>query len=237
MTAVEIETLPSPQSLPIETEHGAYSLDDLEAIQDLTGRARVAASVARITMETADAARHMRDVGGLLMIEPFQRAQRPYDAAIEKINAALEAGKINTAEAMKRRMIASTKRREAMADVVYKPIDVYRDTLGVSRGLFARMQHRKAELPTIEDYIEASGMLFTEPPSLEVVAQIAMIKRDECEAYDAIHLAARTIRDEAVGELLTGDKKTGRQPLSNADVARLTGLTNPRIHQIAHGTR
>jgi hypothetical protein len=237
MTAVEVETLQSPQSLPIVTEHGTYTLDDLEALQDLTGRARVAASIARITQETADAARHMRDIGALLMIEPFQRAQRPYDDEIAKIDAALEAGKINKNTAMKRRTAASTQRREAMADVVYKPVAVYRDTIGVSRGLFARMQHRKPELPTIEQYIEASGMLFTEEPSLEVVAQIAMIKRDECDTYDAINVAARTIRDEAVTELLTGDKKTGRQPLSNADVARLTGLTTPRIHQLRYGTR
>jgi hypothetical protein len=203
----------------------------MEWPDDLVDVAQLAARIARETKDLGDKARHRRDIAGLVMIEPFQAVQRPYDTAMEKIDAALEAGRIDAAEAHKRREKARTKRREGMEGVEYKPIHVYRDTIGVSRGLFVRMQHRAAqELPA---FLDDDG----QPLPLAEVKEIALEARAECEMYDAINLGARTIRDEVGHVLLNGDRKAGVRAMSNADFARLTKVTTARVAQIRYGIR
>ena len=225
-------------STPIPTDLGtAYSIRDLKLIEDVAQQAAAAAAVARETEEQGDAARHLRDIGGLLMIQPFQAAQRPYDAAIARINAALEADEITSSEAWEQRQAASQARREAMENVVYKPIDVYQETLGVSRGLFVRMQHREPALPTPEEYLRALGRDYDDDAVLEAVQEAARAKRHDCERYDAIAEAARDIRDAAIRKLLKGNRRAKRPPMSNADVARLTKVTPARVHQIHRGGR
>lgn len=204
----------------------------LEWPDDLTDVAAMASEIASETQKLSGMARTRRDMAGLVMIEPFQRAQRPYDRAMDRIDAALEAGKITASTAHERREKAKVKRREAMEGVVYKPIQVYRDTIGVSKGLFVRMQHRETqELPTFTDPVTG------EPMTLEQVKEVGLEARAECEMYDAINLGARTIRDQAVHKLLNGDRKTGVTAISNADVARITGLTTARVAQLRYGTR
>lgn len=226
-----------------------YSIRDLRAMDDLEGLARASAAVARETEEKGDAARHLRDIGALLMIQPWQAAQDPYDAAIARIDAALETGKIKPAESRALKQAASNKRRKAMVGVVYKPIDVYKKTIGVSRGLFARMQHREAALPSPEDYLDQvtqgddhiSGLvaeaLAGDGDILAAVAVAASAKRVETDLYDAINEDARLLRDRTIAQLMKGNKRARRRPLINADVSRLTGLTTPRIHQISRGGR
>lgn len=214
-----------------------YSIRDLQQIEDVIELARAAAAVARETEERGDAARHLRDIGGLLMIQPFQNAQRPYDAEIGRIDDLLEAGKIRPAEARTLKQVASDRRRAPMGDVVYKPIDVYQKTIGVSRGLFVRMQHRAAQLPTPEEYMAGAGEPVDGMVSLEQVAEVARAKRDECILYDAINKEARTIRDDAIRKLLKGNRRAKLPKMTSADVARLTLLTTPRVAQIKKGYR
>jgi hypothetical protein len=204
----------------------------LEWPEDLTDVAAMAAEIAREAKKLSGMARSRRDMAGLVMIKPFQLAQRPYDAAMERIDAALESGKIDAHTANVRREKARAKRREAMVGVVYKPIQVYRDTIGVSKGLFVRMQHRETqELPEFRD--PETG----EPMTLEQVKELGLAARAECEMYDAIDLGACTIRDEAVHVLLNGDPKRGIKAISNADVSRIVGLTTARVAQLRYGTR
>lgn len=233
----------------IETEHGSYSLADIREIDDLAARAAAAAAVARVAEQMSDLYRSTRDMAGLILIQPYQAAQRPYDDAMEKIDAALEAGKIDAATAHRRRDAAKAKRRERMENVVYKPVHVYRDTIGVSRGLFVRMQHRATQqLPTareflqdmsgspdVDDVIDNAHALGRD--DMAAVAAVSVLNREKCKLYDAIADGVRTIRDDAVTMLLNGNPKVGRAPLSNADVARLTKLTTARVAQMRYGTR
>lgn len=208
-----------------------YSISDLRAIEDLPGRARAAAAVTRVAEQKADMHRSTRDMAGLVLIQPFHAVQRPYDAAMEKIDAALEAGKIKPAEARELRDAAKAERAAGMKNVELQPADVWRGVLGVSRGAFARMTHRATQ--QLPEFRGNNGQLLTP----EQLAQLAINSREECKLYDAIAAAARDIRDDVVTMLLNGNSKVKRPPMSNADVARLTKLTTARVAQIRYGTR
>lgn len=242
---IAIELTPIPTDLD-----EAFTIKDLREMTDLVDRARTSAAVARETEEQGDAARHLRDVGALLMIQPFQAAQRPYDAEIERIDAALEAGKIKPAQVRDLKRVASVTRRKAMEGVVYNPIDVYQTTIGVSRGLFIRMQHREPQLPSPEEYLDEAcngdpriGQVIAEVLAdedndiLDAVAAVAKIMRQDCTVYDAINKESRLIRDAAIRKLARGNKREKRQRMTNADLARLTQLTTPRIAQIKAKSR
>jgi hypothetical protein len=250
-TDTQIENEIAIDLTPITTdEYGPLSIADLEAIDDLVEQGVKAAALLRAVENAANVARSVRDIGGLVLIQPYQAIQRPYDAAMDKIDAALEAGKITPATAYKRREAAKQARRDGMVGIQYKPVHVYRDIVGVSRGLFVRMQHREASLPTAEQYLAdvciddprmdmvvAEALAEDGATEVEAVAAVAMFKRDECKHYDAIAVEARAIRDEAATMLLNGNPKIGRPAMSNADVARLFKLTTARVAQMRYGTR
>jgi dienelactone hydrolase len=208
-------------TVEITTEAGQYSINSLRQIADLSERAHAASAVARETERLGDEARSRRDLAALVMIEPYQIAQRPYDAAMERIDAALESAKIDSRTANQRRDKAKEARRKAMVGVEVKPVDVYKHTIGVSRGLFVRLLHR------------APNQL----PEIENAREVALMAKEDCQMYDAINVDARIIRDEAITVLLNGDRKAGIKAISNADVARLTGLTTARVAQLRYGTR
>lgn len=222
MTATaETDVEDQVRTTQVETQYGVFSLDDLSKLEDAVDIARIGSAITRVTEEIADTARSTRDMAGLVAIQPFHAVQRPYDEAIAKIDAALDADKIDSATAENRRQKAREKRRKGMESVEYKPAAVWRDAMGISRGMFARLIRRApAVLPDIPNAYE-----------------VAKAARVECELYDAINDQARTIRDRAVAVLLNGDAKRGIQPISNADVARITGLTTARVAQMRYGRR
>lgn len=237
-------------NLSIPTDLGAFSIaelrvldDDVDAQTALANQAANAAAVARVTEEMGDTARTIRDMAGLLLAEPYQSVQRPYDAAMARIAKALESGKITPAQANERRAKASIERakgRAALGDDCIMPIKIYQDVIGISRGLFARTLQRSAQqLPTVREFVSRHPIYpgDDQPVTLEHVAEIGREKRDECVMYDAINLDARKIRDAAGAVLLNGDRKRGIKAMSNADFARLTKLTTARVAQIRYGGR
>lgn len=105
------------------------------------------------------------------------------------------------------------------------PVTLYRDTLKVSRGLFVRIiQRAPAKRPRIEDAAEQAR------ESAEAV------RRHEKNIEPV-----RALRDETALLLMNGGKDpvTGSKvvPVSNADIARVTGLTTARVAQVRTGTR
>lgn len=105
------------------------------------------------------------------------------------------------------------------------PVTMYRDVLGCSRGLFVRIiQRAPAKRPKMEGAVEQAR------------ESAAAVRR-----HEAIIEAAREVRDSTALLLMNGGKDpvTGQKvtPVSNADIARATGLTTARVAQVRTGTR
>lgn len=105
------------------------------------------------------------------------------------------------------------------------PVTLYRDTLECSRGLFVRIiQRAPARRPKME------GALDQARESAQAVRR-----------HEATIEAARIVRDETALLLMNGGKDpvTGEKvkPVSNAEIARATGLTTARVAQVRTGTR
>lgn len=196
----------------------AAQLDAVRRLTDPRERAEAAAALVRQARAKADAARSRRDVAALVLIEPYEAAQRPYKRVKDQVDAQLEAGDIDYPEANARLAEAKAERAKAMEGVTYTPVDVYRDILGVSRGLFVRMTQRAPEqLPDIPD-----------------AEQVATKAANDVDRYDALAAEALRIRNEVTDDLLNG--LTG-PAMRNADIARMTGLTTARVAQLRLGTR
>lgn len=116
----------------------------------------------------------------------------------------------------------------AHLDQGVKPVQLYRDTLAVSRGLFNRIIQRA---PADED----RARIIAENPELFADAQAtAKTAVKAVEKYTAIAEEAREIRDTAALFLMSGQDDQGNvfTPLTNAEIARLTDLTPARIAQV-----
>lgn len=105
------------------------------------------------------------------------------------------------------------------------PVTLYRDTLECSRGLFVRIiQRAPAKRPKMENALEQAR------------ESARAVRRHEATIEEA-----RTIRDETALLLMNGgtDPVTKRKvaPVSNAEIARATGLTTARVAQVRTGTR
>jgi hypothetical protein len=190
----------------------------LRNIADPHTRAEESAKTVREARAKADDARSRRDMAGLVLIEPYEAAQRPYKRIKDRVEAELEAGTIDYPEANRRLSKAKAERNQRMREVELGPVDVYRDILQVSRGLFVRMTQRAPEqLPHIDN-------------PREVIEKA----RREITKYDRIATEALAIRDEAIDELLNRGYRG--KPVRNADIARLIGVTTARAAQIRWGT-
>jgi hypothetical protein len=104
------------------------------------------------------------------------------------------------------------------------PVVLYRDVLECSRGLFVRIiQRAPAKRPKIDD-------------ALDVTRESAAAVR----RHEEIATAARQVRDETAMLLMSGgtDPISGEEvkAITNADVARATGLTTARIAQMRTGS-
>jgi hypothetical protein len=104
----------------------------------------------------------------------------------------------------------------------WRQVDV-RNLLGCSRALIVRIEERAPDViePEIQD------------PENVIREAMPVIER-----YAAIEAAARDIRDAVVSDMLTGEiKRPDGRVYTNAEVARMTGLSTPRIAQIRTGNR
>ena len=104
----------------------------------------------------------------------------------------------------------------------WKQVDV-RKLLGCSRALIVRIEKRAPDVidPEIKD------------PEKVIREAMPVIAR-----YAEIEAAAREIRDAVVSDMLTGDiRRPDGRVYTNAEVARMTGLSTPRIAQIRTGHR
>lgn len=146
--------------------------------------------------------------------EPADRAQ-----ALSRLIQALDA------KAAKWRIIRDQAARSLYFDHDLRPIEIYRDILHVSRQLFVRMTADRTE----GDTGVFAGQTVTE------VKRAAGNAASKVREYTARAEAAREARRRVIDELLAG--KGERRPMSNAEVARLTGLTTARVAQVRYGTR
>lgn len=105
------------------------------------------------------------------------------------------------------------------------PVTLYRDTLECSRGLFVRIIQRAP----------------SKRPKMEGALDQARESAQAVRRHEATIEAARIIRDETALLLMNGGKDpvTGAKvaPVSNAEIARATGLTTARVAQVRTGTR
>lgn len=210
---------------------GELTLAEVKAIDDLIERGRAAAALTKAAEKLAEEFRSTRDMAGLVLIQPYLAVQRPYDDTMAAIDRQLEDGAITQAEAREMRQIAKDERRAGMENVDVTPVDVYRNMLGVSRGLFVRMTHRAPQ--QLPEFLDDDG----KPMTPEALTELAVNARKASKVYNDIAQAARTIRDEDAISLLYGNARAGRQPMSNAELARLFNLTTARVAQIRYGTR
>jgi hypothetical protein len=99
----------------------------------------------------------------------------------------------------------------------WKPVAIYRDLFGVQRNKWTKIMARAPEpLP---------GMRNPEKVAREAVEKIA--------AYEEQVVVVRELRNKMVLALLDGS--AGVPPMSNAEVARATGLDTARVAQLRHG--
>lgn len=163
------------------------------------------------------------------------KAKRRTDVdSVAKIADPLE--RVEAAEALVRlyreRMEAAHGLRDMAVVVAHldhgvAPVALYRDVLGVSRGLFNRMIQR-APMKSLRPKFEDPIALATESDGA--------IARNK-----ALMTRALALRDETALLLMNGgtDPVSKRKvtPIPNADIARVTDLTTARVAQIRTGTR
>lgn len=143
---------------------------------------------------------------------------------VERLTAAADLVRASEQRAEGARSMRDMAAIYAHLDDGVPPVVMYRDVLQCSRGLFVRMVQRA---PAKRDRFE------------DAVSQA----RESAEAvrrHEATIEAARVIRDETALALMNGwkDPYSGEKHLlSNADVARATGLSTARIAQMRTGTR
>lgn len=198
---------------------------DVANIADPYKRMVAAANLARQAESKAEGYRNKRDLAILVMLRPFADAVARTNAERKRLRDALNAGTI-TDEEYTEGLAANRAQRQAdlaAADVKIQPVDVY-EMLNVSRNLVNRILMRMPTepLPPMRDPKRTAKAAHAKvAPLMEVVD------------------AAKEIRDTAALMLMDGEGPNGEQvtPVSNADVARATGLTTARIAQLRESVR
>lgn len=201
------------------------SVEQVAKIADPMERLTAASDLARKAEAQEERLRSKRDLAILTMLRPFAEAVAPTNAVRAQIRRRLNDGEIteDEYEVLLRENREQRGRDLAAANPPVQPSDVYK-MLDVSRNLVNRLLMR---MP--------SGDL---PPVLNPkrTAREAHAKMPACEALIE---QAKEIRDTAALILMSGEDDDGRtfEPVSNADVARATGLTTARIAQLREGVR
>lgn len=196
------------------------SVADVASITDLRERLAAASALVRACEEKAERLRIRRDVAILVMLRPFADAVADTNAKRAELRTALDADQI-TAEQYAAGLAENREQRRAdlaKAGVEIQPVNVY-EMLGVSRNLVNRLLMRMptTPLPEVKDPARTAKRAHAQMPEVEETLS-----------------KAREIRDTAALMLMAGEGENGEEfpPLSNADVARVTGLTTARIAQL-----
>jgi hypothetical protein len=196
------------------------SVTDVASIPDLRDRLAAASALVRACETKAERLRTRRDIAILVMLRPFADAVASTNAKRAALRADLDAGTIDD-EAYAYGLAVNRDQRHAdleAANVTIYPRDVY-EMLGVSRNLVNRLLMRMptAALPDMADPARVAKRAHAQMPEVEATLS-----------------AAREIRDTAALLLMSGEGENGEEfpPVSNADVARVTGLTTARIAQL-----
>lgn len=196
------------------------SVTDVASISDLRERLAAASHLVRESERKAERLRLRRDLAILVMLRPFADAVAATNAKRASLRADLEAGKI-TDDGYLTGLNANREQRGAdlaAANVEVYPVHVY-EMLGVSRNLVNRLLMR---MPT------------TPLPEMHDPARVAKRAHAQMPEVEETLAKAREIRDTAALLLMSGEGENGEEfpPVSNADVARVTGLTTARIAQL-----
>ena len=196
------------------------SVADVANISDLRERLAAASALVRASETKAEQLRTRRDVAILVMLRPFADAVATTNAVRANLRADLDTDKI-TDEEYTAALAANREERHdhlESAGVKVFPVHVY-EMLGVSRNLVNRLLMRMptAPLPTMADPAKVAKRAHVQMPEVEQTLS-----------------SAREIRDTAALLLMAGEDENGGElpPVSNADVARITGLTTARIAQL-----
>jgi hypothetical protein len=201
------------------------SVQDVAKIADPFKRMVAAATLSRQAEAKADGYRQKRDLAILVMLRPFADAVAATNAERKRLRDALEAGHI-TEDGYAVGLAKNREQRQRdlrEANVVTYPVHVY-EMLGVSRNLVNRILMR---MPT-----EAL-------PDMRDPKRSAKAAHAKIGPLEQIIDAAKEIRDTAALLLMAGEDDAGNEvaPVSNADVARATGLTTARIAQLRESIR
>lgn len=196
------------------------TVTDVAAITDPMERLVAASDLVRKAETKVERLRNQRDLAILVMLRPFADAVAPTNAARARVKAAYHDGKI-TQEEYSEALAENRKRRRydlEVAGVTVQPVNVY-EPLGVSRGMVNRLLMRMPDgpLPVVENPEAEARSAATKLPAVEETLT-----------------EAKRIRRDAALILMDGRDDDGNefQPISNADVARITGLTTARIAQL-----
>lgn len=191
-------------------EHLIDNYEDIRPLDNVKGglerRAWLAESIRREAKQLARVARDRRDKAGRVLIAPFAQAVAPTNKLRAEARRAYEAGELSSREYDARRAELLEQRHAALAAVAVRiePADVYKP-MGISRARFIQMMD------------EDPG----EPPKMRNASQVLIEASQAVQRLVEIQDEARAVRDPAIDALLM--KK------SNADVARITGLTTAFI--------
>jgi hypothetical protein len=183
-------------------------------IRELGKRAWLAETIRRTAKARAKEVRDRRDRAGLALIAPFATAVAPTNIERNKAKEAYENGQLATAEYydLLEHLLAQRHKALEAANVTIEPSDVYKP-MGISRARFIQMMD------------EMSGEL----PRMRNATQVMTDSAREVERLVIVQAKSRDVRNAAIDTLL--------RKHSNADVARLTGLTTARMAQLRQGTR
>ncbi len=121
----------------------------------------------------------------------------------------------------------------ANLDQDVSPVALYRDILGVSRGLFNRIKQRAPDDQT------RATIVAEQPAKFRDSRRTASKAAQEIRRLTLVQDDVRKIRDKTAVAMMNGvaDDGTRVTPVSNADIARITDLSTARIAQIRKGQR
>lgn len=190
-------------------------LQPLNKIDDLGKRGWFGEALRRASKARAKEHRDKRDRAGLILLQPFARAVLPTNIEKRKVRAAYKAGKMSPTEYYDRLRVILEKRHKALADanVTIEPADVYKP-MGVSRARLIQMMEE----------VSVEGL-----PRMRNATQVLEDTSREVERLVAIQREVSAIRNAVLDVLLASN--------SNAEVARMTGMTTARVSQYRNGTR
>lgn len=155
---------------------------------------------------------------------PLERA-RVIEDPLKRVKVAAELARKAEERAERARQVRDMAACVAHLDDGVPPVEMYRDVLECSRGLFVRIIQRAP----------------AERPDMKAARRQAAESAKAARRHEEVIEGARALRDETILLLLNGgtDPVTGTPvaPISNADVARATGLTTARVAQVRTGAR